>query len=294
MRTAPITRSACTTESSTCCSLLQRVSIRLPKMSSRVAERRQAPVEGGHPRPHPGRHLDGVEPDHPRPKHHHVGRRHPRNAAQQHPAAAVRLLQVEGADVGRHAAGHLRHGRQQRQPPGHVVDGLVSDGGHPAPEQPPGLLRIGRQVQVGEEHLARLQELQLGRLRLLHLDDQLGPPEDLGRLRHQARPPLPRTRGRRSRSAPPAPACTVTSWPAAASDRAPAGVSPTRFSLFLISRGHPTRMADPPFPNLVSSYPHRGGERAAPGGGKPTGGPAAGPGWILGGPSPSMSYLRTP
>src|SRR5512140_2524511 len=38
---------------------------------------------------------------------------------------------------------------------------------------------------------------------------------------------------------------TTTAWPAATRALAPAGVSPTRFSLFLISLGHPTRMATP-------------------------------------------------
>ena len=40
----------------------------------------------------------------------------------------------------------------------------------------------------------------------------------------------------------PAPASTTTLWPAAVSDRTPAGTSATRFSLSLISLGSPTIM----------------------------------------------------
>jgi len=39
---------------------------------------------------------------------------------------------------------------------------------------------IGREVQVGEQHLAGSQHRALGRLRLLHLDDHLGAREHLG------------------------------------------------------------------------------------------------------------------
>ena len=42
-----------------------------------------------------------------------------------------------------------------------------------------GLLRIGRQMQIGEQRLALAQHGALGRLRLLHLDDHIGDVEHL-------------------------------------------------------------------------------------------------------------------
>ncbi len=44
-----------------------------------------------------------------------------------------------------------------------------------------GLLRIRREMQVGEQHLALAQHAALVRLRLLDLDDHVGAREDLGR-----------------------------------------------------------------------------------------------------------------
>src|SRR5690606_30391638 len=43
----------------------------------------------------------------------------------------------------------------------------------------------------------------------------------------------------------PAPACTATAWPPATSSRTPEGVSATRYSRFLISRGTAMRIGLP-------------------------------------------------
>src|SRR5215217_7103840 len=54
-----------------------------------------------------------------------------------------------------------------------VGDGLVGDRRGAGGEQALGLGGVGRQVQVGEEDVVRLQPFPLDLLRLLHLDDQL-------------------------------------------------------------------------------------------------------------------------
>ena len=77
-----------------------------------------------------------------------------------------------------HPPGDLAHGRQQRQAAALVGHGLVGDGHGTAIDQPLGLLGIGRQVEIGEQHLIGAQHGDFRRLRLLHLDHHLGPGED--------------------------------------------------------------------------------------------------------------------
>ena len=66
--------------------------------------------------------------------------------------------------------------------PRRVLDRLVGDAGGARVAEATGQLRIGRQVQVGEEQLAGAQHLDLDRLRLLDLDHHLGLGEDGGRV----------------------------------------------------------------------------------------------------------------
>ena len=75
----------------------------------------------------------------------------PGHAAEQDAAAAERLLEHEGAGLGRDLAGDLAHRRQQRQPPVRVLDRLVGDAGRAGVAEARGQLGVGRQVQVGEE-----------------------------------------------------------------------------------------------------------------------------------------------
>ena len=102
----------------------------------------------------------------------------PGHAAQQQPAAAERLLEHEGARLRGDLARHLAHRRQQRQPPAGVLDRLVGDARRARRDQAPRQLGVGRQVQVGEERVARLQPRDLLGLGLLDLDDQVGLAED--------------------------------------------------------------------------------------------------------------------
>ena len=123
----------------------------------------------------PGRDPGGVPADVAGAEHHDPGRPHAGRAAEQHAPAAVVLLQEVGPDLGRHPAGHLAHGGQERQRPGGQLHRLVGDAGHPAVEERLAHLRVGGQVEVGEEHLPFPHQAELGRLGLLHLADDLGP-----------------------------------------------------------------------------------------------------------------------
>jgi len=60
-----------------------------------------------------------------------------------------------------------------------ATSGLVGDADGAAVDQAPGLVWVGRQMQVGVEDLAGPQLLVLDRLRLLDLDDHVGAGVDL-------------------------------------------------------------------------------------------------------------------
>ena len=99
----------------------------------------------------------------------------------------MRLLQIIGPGLHRHAPGDLGHRGEQRQATGGRGHRFVADAHRAAGEQILGLVRIGSQVQVGEQHLALAQHAALDGLRLLDLDDQFGTGEHLGRGRDNAR-----------------------------------------------------------------------------------------------------------
>src|SRR5919106_1531305 len=63
-------------------------------------------------------------------------------------------------------------------PPTLVLDGLIGDAGGPRRTKGAGLLRIGCQMQEGEQQLARAQQLDLRRLQLLDVEDHLRFAED--------------------------------------------------------------------------------------------------------------------
>ena len=76
----------------------------------------------------------------------------PGHAAEQHAAAAERLLEVEGAGLGRELAGDLAHRRQQRQPALLVLDGLVGDAGRARTSRSASRqLGVRGEVEIGEE-----------------------------------------------------------------------------------------------------------------------------------------------
>ena len=95
-------------------------------------------------------------------------------AAEQHAAPAVRALEEVRADLRRHAARDLAHRREQRQRARVELHRLVGDAGDPALEQRVGDLGVRGEVEVGEEHQAGPEVVELVRLRLLHLQHELG------------------------------------------------------------------------------------------------------------------------
>jgi hypothetical protein len=138
-------------------------------------------VEDRHLGLHPGGDPGGVPTDVPGPEHHDAGRSNTWRPAEQDPPPPVVAFEEVGADLRRHAAGDLAHRCQQRQRAGRQLNGLVGDGRHLAVEERLADLRVGGQVEVGEQHLSFAHERELGRLRLLHLADDLGPLPHLGR-----------------------------------------------------------------------------------------------------------------
>ena len=82
-----------------------------------AAERVDADVEQEHVGGHPDRDVGGVDPDRAGADHHHVRGGDAGDAAEQDAAPAHRLLEEEGAGLGRDPAGDLAHRREQRQAP---------------------------------------------------------------------------------------------------------------------------------------------------------------------------------
>jgi glutamine cyclotransferase len=83
-----------------------------------------------------------------------------------------------------HASGDAAHGGQQRQRSVGQLHGLVGDGGAAGGQQRLAHLGIGGQVEEGEQHMMVTQQLEVERLGLLDVEDQLGLGVDLGRVDH--------------------------------------------------------------------------------------------------------------
>ena len=96
------------------------------------------------------------------------------DCAEQDATSALRALEEMRRDLRRHAPRHLRHRREQRQPPRRVGYGLVGDGGDPGCQEVPRLHKVRGQMQISEEHLTTPQLLAFGRKRFLNLHDQVG------------------------------------------------------------------------------------------------------------------------
>ena len=153
-----------------------------PNCRSSSLSRWQRNIEHGDMRLEPHRHARRIGADHAAAEHHDFRRRHARHAAEQHAASALRDLETVRARLDRHAPRHFAHRRQQRQAAARIGDRLIGDADRAGIQQPVRLLRIGREMQIGEKRLARAQPLDLDRLRLLHLHDHVGGGEHLVRV----------------------------------------------------------------------------------------------------------------
>ncbi|MNX38175.1 hypothetical protein D3C86_685080 [compost metagenome] len=123
-------------------------------------------------------HARGVQPHDPAAQNQNPRRGHARHAAEQQAHAAVVLQQGLGGGEDRDPTGHLGHGRQQGQAPVPVRHRLIGDGGAFRGQKAPGLLGIGRQMQVGEEDMVLAESRPFHGLRLLDLHDQVAVVED--------------------------------------------------------------------------------------------------------------------
>ena len=109
------------------------------------------PVEDGDVRAETERDDCGVVAHDPAADHDHASRCHTRNAAEQEPAAAERLLEEVRAGLRREPSCDLAHRGEQREPPVVGLDGLVRDRGDAALEQRACQRLVGGDVQVREE-----------------------------------------------------------------------------------------------------------------------------------------------
>ena len=123
-------------------------------------------------------HFQGIRTGHTGAHDDNPRRSHSWHTAKQQTASG-RHLQVVSADLGRHAPGNAAHGLEQRQRSVCVGDGLVGYGGGAGPHQRARLLRVRRQVQVGEQNLPGREPGAFFQLRFLDLDDHFRCAENL-------------------------------------------------------------------------------------------------------------------
>lgn len=152
-----------------------------------MAQARDRTVEHGHIGAHARGHARRVGADDAAADHDDAGGKDARHAAHQHAASAIGLLQRPGAHLRRKATRYLGHRREERQAAPIIRDRLIGDAGRPRGDQVMRLLRVGREVQIGEKDLAFPQHLALGGLRLLHLHDHVRLGEDALRVGQDAR-----------------------------------------------------------------------------------------------------------
>ena len=163
---------------------------RIDRAQSRAELGRQAlqglvrAVDHGDGSAHADRDRRRMRARHAAAEHEHVGGGHARHAAEQHAAPALRLLQRMRPDLRREATGDLGHRRQQRQAAIGAGHRLIGDAGRARGHEIARLLKIGREMQVGEQDLPAFQPLALLRQRLLDLHDHLGLSEDVGPAGH--------------------------------------------------------------------------------------------------------------
>jgi hypothetical protein len=128
------------------------------------------------------RDLGCVGPDNAPAQHHDVRRSHARHAAEQNAAAAVGRFQILRSHLHGHASGHFAHRCEQRQRAVPFADRFVSNTVDASFEHPVGKLRQRREVEIGEQGEIGTEEAVFGRLRLFHLDDEVGTPPHLFRV----------------------------------------------------------------------------------------------------------------
>ena len=148
-----------------------------------------------------------------------VAAAHAGHAAEQDAAAADRLLEHEGPGLRGDLAGDLAHRRQQRQPAVRVLDGLVGDAGRARVAQARASSGVRREVQVGEEHLARRAAARPPPAAAPSPSGPCPPRRTPPRRRARCARPAPRTASSSIELPSPAPDWISTSWPRSVSSR---------------------------------------------------------------------------
>ena len=106
-----------------------------------------------------GGHLRGVDSGHAAAEDRDLGRGDSGNSAEQHPAAALLLLEIMRADLDRHPARDFAHRLEQRQRARARRDGFISNAGRARFHQPFGLRLVGGEVEVGEQQMPAVRAL---------------------------------------------------------------------------------------------------------------------------------------
>src|SRR5665648_646248 len=109
----------------------------------------------------------------------HPGGGHPGRSGQQLALAAVHLLEEVGPGLGGQSPGYLAHGGEKRQIAVLRLHRLVGEAGGPAIHEPLRERLVRSKVEVGEEDVALAQAQVLLLERLLDLQQQGSPVEDL-------------------------------------------------------------------------------------------------------------------
>lgn len=144
-----------------------------------IGQTRQRDVADGHVGTHSGGRTGCSRADHAGADDEDLGRLHARNATEQLALAAARLLEEVASLLGRHAAGNLRHGNQQRQRTVRTLDGFVGAADGATLNHRTGERFAAGEVEVGEDQLVLANEFVFGSNRFLDLDNHLGPGVDL-------------------------------------------------------------------------------------------------------------------
>ena len=139
-----------------------------------IAQALAGQIDHGHAGTEPDGYLGGIRTDYTAADDHDLSRGNSADSAQQDTGPAIAAFQELGADLYRHASGNLAHGGEQRQASAvSADDGFVGDACHLVLQQCGSQLGLWRQVQIGEEYLALMEEVILLRQGFFYFDDHL-------------------------------------------------------------------------------------------------------------------------
>ena len=113
---------------------------------------------------------------------HDVTRHCARDATRQHTRTAVLRLQKIRADLNRETTCNLRHRLQEREAAVGTLDGFVRNPEDAFLQKNLGQFRSRGQMQISKQRLPLLQQFELRRQRLLHLEDKVRGPPDFRRV----------------------------------------------------------------------------------------------------------------